>query len=95
MLPVSRRGESLVELIIALLILEIAGAGALAAAFTVERLGRHAAGGAAEDAARWQAYRERETASECVAAPAPDTVPLAFPATPDRPAFITEQRCGR
>jgi len=95
MLQASRRGESLVELLIALLILEIAGAGALAAALTVERLGRHAARGAADDATRWQAYRAGEMTSACVLAPAPDTVPLTFLATPDRPALVTEQRCGR
>ena len=91
----SRRGESLVELIVALVILEIIGSAALAAALTVERLGRHARDGAAEDAARWRSYRAAETSNGCVTATAPDTIALVFPATPDRPQLNTTVRCGR
>jgi hypothetical protein len=90
-----RRGESLIELIVALVILELAGAAALATALAVERFDRHAARGAADDAARWQSYRERETLPACTGAPAPDTVALLFPPTPDRPSLATVLRCGR
>ena len=95
MLERSRRGESLVELIVALLILELVGAGALAAALTAERLGRHAASGAAADAARWEAYRTFEILPACVDAAEPAAVALDFPVTPDRPALVTLARCGR
>ena len=91
----SRRGDSLVELIVALLILELVGAAALAAALTVERLGRHASQGAAEDAERWRSYREAETQPACVNLSAPDTVSLVFPPSPDRPGLATVLRCGR
>lgn len=91
----SRRGESFIELLVALLILEVAGAAALAAAFTAERFGRHATAGAAVDAARWRDYRTAETMLACAGAPVPDTVTLLFPATPDRQSFATAVRCGR
>jgi hypothetical protein len=90
-----RRGESLIELIVALVIIEVVGAASLAAAFTVERLGRRAAQGGAEDAARWHDYRARETDSTCTRALAPDSVSLVFPRTAERPAFETLVRCGR
>ena len=90
-----RRGESLIELIVALVILELVGAASLAAALAVERLGRHAEGGGVVDAARWHDYRVRETETACVNALTPDSVPLAFPATADRPALETLVRCGR
>lgn len=91
----SRRGESFIELLVALVILEIAGAAALAAAFTAERFGRHATAGAAVDVARWRDYRTAETIAACVGAPLPDTVALRFAPTPDRAALATAVRCGR
>lgn len=90
-----RRGESLIELIVALVILEVVGAASLAAALAVERLGRHAEHGGAVDAARWHDYRARETDTACVSAATPDSVPLTFAPTADRPAFETLLRCGR
>lgn len=91
----SRRGESLIELIVALVVLEVVGAASLAAALAAERLGRHAEHGGVVDAARWSDYRARETEPACVNAPAPDSIPLVFPVTPDRPALATLLRCGR
>ncbi len=90
----SRRGESLVELIVALVLLEIAGTLALAAALSTERLSRHAAFGSAEDQRRWEVYRAAELAPACTSARAPTAVPLTLPATPDRPALATTLRCG-
>jgi hypothetical protein len=89
------RGESLIELIVALVILEIAGAAALATALLAFRLDRHATRGAADDAARWERYRTLETGLSCIGLPVTDTVPLLFPPTPDRPGLATELRCGR
>jgi hypothetical protein len=97
-LPVSVRsrcGETLIELIVALVVLELAGAAALATALTAERLDRHAARGAAEDAARWERYRVLETLPLCVNLPQPDTMPLVFPQIVDRPTLATTARCGR
>lgn len=97
-LPVSLRlcrGESLIELIVALVILELVGAGALAAALTAERLDRHARDGAAEDEARWRSYRALEVLPDCVNAATPDTVEVFFPPTAERPGLATVRRCGR
>ena len=91
----SRRGESLVELIVALLLLELAGAAALTAALTCERLGRRAAQGAADDLARWESYRSAELATGCVEASVPTLSPFLLPETATRPAFVTSLRCGR
>ena len=91
----SLQGESLVEFIVALVILEIVGAAALAAALTVARVNRHATNGAADDAARWHDYRSAESAAGCVDAVLPDSVPLRFLATTDRPPLETLLRCGR
>ncbi|MGH7524877.1 MAG: hypothetical protein ACREK8_11260 [Gemmatimonadales bacterium] len=90
----SRRGESLVELIVALVLLELAGSLALATALTAEHLARHAAAVSSTDASRWQEYRSRELLPGCLAALAPDTVPLWFPPTSDRPGLATTVRCG-
>ena len=91
----SKNGESFIELLVALVILEIVGAAALAAALTVARVNRHAANGAADDAARWHDYRAAESVSGCVDAVLPDSIPLRFLATSDRPPLETLLRCGR
>ena len=95
MLARNRRGESLMELLVALVILEVVGATSLAAALAVERLNRHAERGGTTDAARWHDYRARETLTGCADAATMDSVPLVFPATADRPALATLLRCGR
>ncbi|MES1259502.1 MAG: prepilin-type N-terminal cleavage/methylation domain-containing protein [Gemmatimonadota bacterium] len=91
----SARGHSLVELLVALVILEIVGAAALAVAFTVERLNRHATSASATDAARWREYRTAESRDSCVNAATPDTLALLFPESADRPRLETLIRCGR
>ena len=95
MFRLSRRGDSLIELIVALVVLEILGATALAAALTIEHRNRHATRGGADDAARWHDYRAAETLGACVTAAAPDSVPLVFAETPDRPRLEAVLRCGR
>jgi hypothetical protein len=90
----TRRGDSLVELIIALVLLECIGAAALATALAVERFDRHARAGAAADAARWAEYRRAETAPACVTAADPDTGVAILPATADRPSLNVVWRCG-
>jgi hypothetical protein len=92
---VRRSGESLVELIVALVVLEVIGSAALAAALTVEQLNRRATQGAAVDMTRWLTYRVAESAGSCVTAPSPDTIPLLFAATAERPQFTAMIRCGR
>lgn len=90
----SRRGESLVELLVALLILEVAGILALTGALTLERLGRHARDGGSTDRARWEGYRAAEVAPACTGAGAPTAVALTLPATAERPVLATIVRCG-
>ena len=90
----SERGVSLVELVVALLLLELAGAAALAAALTAERLGSRAARGAEVDARRWEGYRTAETAASCRGEAAPRAVPLRFPATAERESLLVVVRCG-
>jgi hypothetical protein len=94
-MQLSRRGDSLIELIVALLILELVGGAALATALVAERLTRHATNGARDDDARLAEYRARETDSACVARALPDTGVLDLPATADRPALHLVWRCGR
>ncbi len=91
----SRRGDSLIELIVALLILELVGGAALATALVAERLSRHANQGARDDDTRLAEYRARETDSACVRRPTPDTGALDLPATTDRPTLHVVWRCGR
>src|SRR5690348_2741510 len=81
----SSRGESLIELIVALVLLEIAGTLALAGALSVERAGHRADLGAAVDRQRWEQYRQAEVAPPCSAAPQPTVVTQTFPATSERP----------
>lgn len=89
-----RRGESLIELLVALVLLEIAGAAALAAALTAERLERRIDRGSADDVSRWEAYRARELEPSCRSAAEPDTGQEVFVATPERPALALVVRCG-
>ncbi|MES2124139.1 MAG: hypothetical protein V4503_05570 [Gemmatimonadota bacterium] len=89
-----RAGTTLIELVVALLLLELVGAAALAAAFTADRLGRRVATGAATDLARWEAYRAAEVTGACRGAAAPDTIVLRFSATAGRDSLTTRVRCG-
>ena len=90
----ARHGESLIELIVALVLLELAGTFALAGALAIERVGRHSARGAAQDRARWESYRAAEVSPACVGAATPAAVPFTLPATAERPAMPTLLRCG-
>lgn len=89
-----RRGGSLIELVVALLLLELVGAAALAAALAADRLGRRAAKGATADQQRWEAYRQAEVASPCRGDSLPRASALLLPATPERAALAASVRCG-
>ncbi|MES2305561.1 MAG: hypothetical protein V4558_08635 [Gemmatimonadota bacterium] len=92
---VPRKGSSLVELVVALLLLELAGAAALAAALTADRLGRRAQSASATDADRWERYRAAETAASCRNAAAPRATSLLLPESADRDSLRLVVRCGR
>lgn len=90
-----QRGESLLELLVALILLEVAGTAALATALTVERVNRGSTSGAATDRSRWELYRAMESASSCHDTLAARLLPLFLPPTANRPAFPVMVRCGR
>lgn len=94
--PISRRaGTSLVEVLVALAILTLAGTATHAALVLTERLGRVAASGSATDRLRWETVQAAANAPACRNAPAPAAVPLVLPATTGRPALTAYIRCGR
>jgi len=88
------RGSSLIELVVALLLLELAGAAALAAALSADRLGRLAGRGGAVDIWRWEEYRRAETASPCRSESVPRQATVLFPTTMDRESLSVVVRCG-
>lgn len=89
-----RRGSSLVELIVALLLLELAGAAALAVALTAHRAGQHVSRGGTTDIARWERYRREESDSGCRNDAVPFVIAVPFPATTERDSFTASVRCG-
>jgi hypothetical protein len=93
-MTVGRRGESLVELIVALLVLEVAGTLALAGALAVQRIGRQQDRATTGHQERWQRYREAELSPACTAAPTPSAVPLTLSDSSGRPALEATIRCG-
>jgi Tfp pilus assembly protein PilV len=90
----SRTGTSLVEVLVALTILTIAGTATHAALTLTERLGRQATAGTATDRLRWETVQAAAAAPACRSAPAPVAIPLTLPATPERPALTAYIRCG-
>ena len=91
----STRGFSLIEAVVALLILEVAVVVTIGALVQVELLRRRAASGAAADAARWQAWHGALLAPSCRGASVPVAVPLTLPGSAHRPALPATLSCGR
>ncbi len=87
-------GASLVELLVAVTILILVGTATLAALITAERLGRAAALGSNTDRLRYETTHAAAAAPACRLAAAPQAIPLALPATPERPALTAVIRCG-
>jgi hypothetical protein len=85
----------MVEVLVALTILTLAGTATHAALVLTERLGRAAAAGSATDRARWETVQAAANAPACRHAPAPAAIPLVLPATTHRPALTAYIRCGR
>jgi hypothetical protein len=88
-------GTTLTELLVALLLLELAGLGALAAALTADRIGRHVGLAARTDVERWTALRAAEVAPSCADSGAPRTGSVSWPGNAARPAVTVVIRCGR
>lgn len=90
----TRDGVSLVELLVALLLLELAGAAALTTAFTTHRLNRSIAAGTTTDLERWSLVRAAEADSSCRNSPIPVARSFPLVATSSRPALTVTLRCG-
>ncbi len=89
------RGVSLVELLVALTLLEVAAGLGLAATLTAFRLDRIARLRALTDLARRDSVAAARATPSCRLAPVPLVVPLVLPAAPARPSLATAIRCGR
>lgn len=90
-----RSGFSLVELLVAVVMLELAAMAVVAALVTTHRLDRATRSRAATDLARRDTAAARAAAADCRAAPSAEARPLALAAAPGRPALQVTIRCGR
>ncbi len=94
--PISPRGgTTLTELLVALLLLELAGLGALSAALTADRIGRRVGLASRTDAERWASRRAGEVAAACADTAAPRLGAVPWPGNAVRPAATVVIRCGR
>lgn len=92
---IPRRGTTLAELLVALLLLELAGLGALSAALTADRIGRRVGLASRTDAERWATRRAAEAAAACADTAAPRLGTVPWPGNAARPAATVVIRCGR
>lgn len=91
----SRHGVTLAELLVALLLLQLAGIGALTAALTADRIGRRVGLAARTDAERWAALRTAETAVGCADSGPARSGTVMWPSNAVRPAATLLVQCGR
>jgi Tfp pilus assembly protein FimT len=91
----ANRGATLLELLVALLLLEIAGVLALQAALTLGRIHRRSHTAAATDFARATAVARGLADPTCRSSPVPWAAPVLLPAAAGRPAQLVLVRCGR
>ncbi len=90
----ARRGVSLVELVVAVLLLNVVIMASLSAMLAVERISRDSTARSSVDAERWQAWHDSERAPACASGP-PAAIPLTLPASPGRAPLALALRCGR
>lgn len=90
----ARRGASLVELLVALLLLQAIGTAALATAFFATRLVARAQRGIVTDRLRREALHGMAAAPACRTAVPPMVLDVTLPATPERAALAVRLRCG-
>lgn len=89
-----RRGTTLIELIVALLLLEFAGLIAVTAALQVGRTRTRLNQGAATDLGRLDTLAQVAADSACRHAAQPTAFLVMLPAAQGRPAFQARVRCG-
>lgn len=90
----ARRGTTLLELLVALLLLQVVGAVALASALLATRLAARAQRGIATDRLRRETMHGIAVAPACRHVTPPMMLELTLPATPERPALPVRLRCG-
>lgn len=90
-----RRGATLLELLVALLLLELIGLSALSAALTADRIGRRLGLATQTDTERWARLRAAEVDAGCADTMPPRLGAVAWTAAPDRPAASIAIRCGQ
>lgn len=88
-------GTTLVELLIALVLLDLLAVTTLHAVLQTRRIAKRVAATTAVDLARLDAVRQAAAAPSCRDAATPSLLSLALPAHPDRPAMVVQLRCGR
>lgn len=89
------RGITLVELLVALFLVELAALVALATFVASHRLDRLARDRSAFDLARLDTLRARTAAVDCLAAPRPEARPVTLVGGANRPPLLAAVRCGR
>lgn len=89
------RGATLAEMIVALLVLEVAGLLALSAALQIGRVRERLDRGAAVDLARLDTLALHATDSSCRNAAAPRAESIALAAAIGRPLQVALVSCGR
>lgn len=94
-MPRARAGTSLIELLVALVLLDLLALGTLHSVLTTHRIARAVAAGAAVDVARLVQVRAAAADPGCRSAPSPTLRSLSLAGGPTRPAFTVVIRCGR
>jgi Tfp pilus assembly protein PilX len=94
-LPRARAGTSLIELLVALVLLDLLAIGTLHSVLTTHRIARTVAAGAAVDIARLGQVRAASSDPACRSAPSPTLRTLSLAGGPTRPANTVVVRCGR
>ncbi len=94
MRPTTPRGTSLIELLITVILVELAVLGLTAAVLAASRASRRLDEGKQVDSARREAVARATADSGCRAAAVPAAVRLLLPATAARPAITVTFRCG-
>lgn len=95
MVRAARGGTSLVELLVALVLLGIAGVWVLGAALAVTRLDRQARSRSRTDLGRRDTLAALTAAPDCRSGDTPRATAVVLPADSGRPALTTTIRCGR
>jgi type II secretory pathway component PulJ len=90
-----RSGTSLLEMLVALVLLELLAVGTMHAVLQTQRIARRVAAGGAVDVARLEAVRQAAAAPDCRDAAEPRVASINLPAAAQRPAMVVQVPCGR